>query len=241
MKIDVALLPSQLEKHKLAGKAVVVIDVLRATSTIATALANGCREVIPVLEPDDAHAAARNLPTGSFLLGGERRGLKIPGFDLGNSPLEYRPEVVQGKTVILSTTNGTRAAILSREAEMVVFGSLLNAGAVASYCRKRCSDLVLACAGRAGEFSFEDTICAGMITSLLGAQNDLEQSDAALAARYLYERYEGRLGQALGESHHGRYLVKIGLGDDLAACAAANSIQLAPILRNGKIVAAEEW
>lgn len=257
MKIDVTLLPSQLEKRELAGKAVVVIDVLRATSTVATALANGCREVVPILEPADAEAVVRDLPPGSFLLGGERRGLKIPGFDLGNSPTEYRPEVVGGKTVILSTTNGTRAAILSREADVVAFGSFLNARAVAAYCRERCGELILACAGRVGDFSLEDTVCAGMIISYLHGAGDGRQTgparefepeyapengpgpeltDSALAARLLYERYEGRLDRALDESGHGRYLAKIGLGDDLAACAAVDTIPLVPIFRDGRII-----
>ncbi len=284
MKIDVTFLPSQLENRKLAGKTVVVIDVLRATSTIATALANGCREVIPILEPADAEAVVRDLPPGSFLQGGERRGLKIPGFDLGNSPREYRPEVVGGKTVVLSTTNGTRAAILSREADAVAFGSLLNARAVADYCRERCSELILACAGRVGDFSLEDTVCAGMMISYLDGAEDGRQAgpvpvparkrvgsaqesaqesaqgsaqgsaqelapeyapengpgpeltDSALAARLLYERYEGRLDRALDESGHGRYLKQIGLGDDLAACAAADTIPLVPIFRDGRII-----
>src|SRR3954462_3171213 len=145
-RLNVYNLPSEVEERELAGGTAVVIDLLRATSTICQALASGAREVVPFLEIDDALAAAKGLDRADIVLGGERRGGKIPGFDVGNSPAEYTPHVVGGKRVFITTTNGTRAMHHARLASRVVLGCFLNLSAVVASIKDESSIDVL-CAG----------------------------------------------------------------------------------------------
>src|SRR5579862_6055151 len=128
--LHVHLLPALVEPEELAASTVVVIDVLRASTTINQALAEGATEVIPCLEVEEARRIAAGLPSGLTVLGGEREGLRIPDFDLGNSPGEYRPDTVAGKTVVFTTTNGTRAMIACRAASRVLVGAFVNWSAV---------------------------------------------------------------------------------------------------------------
>lgn len=166
MNIDVLFKPGDINEGALKGKAAVVFDVLRATSTIVTALANGCRTVIPVEEIAEAIEIARALkePAENILLGGERGGERVPGFPHGNSPLEYTQEVVTGKVLVLTTTNGTRAIRrAARDASVLFTGSLLNARAVAHELWRLQVDAALVCAGTNGHFSLEDALAAGVV------------------------------------------------------------------------------
>jgi 2-phosphosulfolactate phosphatase len=226
-KLDVVFTPGQLGEAKWSGKVVVVaIDVLRATTTAVTALVNGARAIRPVAEPEEGRAALAGFPVGEALLGGERYGKPLPGFDLGNSPAEYRPKVVRGKTVILSTTNGTRLLARCAGATEVLLGALVNAGAVAERVGTWEGDALLACAGRHGGFSLEDAVCAGLLVNRLGAGWRL--GDGAAAALGLCGTYGRHPGRALWESPHGRYLTELGLGDDLADGAAVDRYRLVP-------------
>lgn len=162
----ISLIPTAQDiiPESLNNKSAVMFDILRASSTISTALANGCQQVIPVLEVADAFALAKKLPENTYILGGERGAIKVPGFHLGNSPLEYTSQVVRGKTVILTTTNGTKATRLAAAGAGEVFiGSLLNTSAVANRLLARNRDVALVCAGTRGKFSLEDTLAAGMV------------------------------------------------------------------------------
>lgn len=164
MEISLIATATEIQPETLSNKSAVMFDILRASSTVSTALANGCREVIPVVEVEDAFAVGQKLPKGSFLLGGERGAVKVSGFHLGNSPLEYQPTVVRDQTVVLTTTNGTRA--IRRAAEgtgWVLIGSLLNASAVAQVLFEQGQDVALVCAGTRGKFSLEDTLAAGLV------------------------------------------------------------------------------
>lgn len=164
MKISVTSTAQAINIKALINKSAVMFDILRASSTVSTALANGCKEVIPVMEVEEAFGIARTLPDNTFLLGGERGAVKVPGFHLGNSPLEYGAEVVTGKTVILTTTNGTKALVRAAEgSDEVLIGSLLNATAVAKKLLDLEKDIALICAGTRGNFSLEDTLAAGMV------------------------------------------------------------------------------
>ena len=160
-QIDVFLLPALVQPEELAGRTVVVIDVLRATTTIVQALASGATQVIPCQEIADARNLAIELPC-PLLLGGERGGKQIPGFDLGNSPAEYTRDVVAGKTIVFSTTNGTRAMLRCKAARRVVIGAFLNFSAV---CRELAGEerIALVCAGTDGHVTREDTLLAGAI------------------------------------------------------------------------------
>src|SRR3954468_21131840 len=142
-------LPKDVDEKELAGSTVVVIDLLRATSTICQALASGAREVVPFLEIEDAFTAAKGEDRADIVLGGERRGGKIPGFDVGNSPAEYTPQVVGGKRVFITTTNGTRAMHHARLASRVVLGSFLNLSAIVASVKDEPTIDIL-CAGTDG-------------------------------------------------------------------------------------------
>jgi 2-phosphosulfolactate phosphatase len=229
--VEVVFTPGELGEEQIAGAVVVAIDVLRATTTAITALAHGARAVLPVAEPEAVREARAGFAPGETLLGGERHGRPLPGFDLGNSPAEYQPEVVSGKTVILTTTNGTRLLARCGRAAQVALGALVNAGAVADWLSGWPGKAVVACAGRAGGFSLEDTVCAGLIVNRLGPGWELGRG--AAAALGLYGAYREDPGRALAESPHGRYLCEIGLGADLARCAAVDRYPVVP-LRAGR-------
>ncbi len=161
--VFVHLLPSLIPPGALrGGVAVVVVDVLRATTVMVHALAAGCEAVIPCAEIDEAKAVAASLPPGTALLGGERGGLPISGFDLGNSPGDYTPEVCRGKTLVMSTTNGTRAILASLEAERVLIGAFVNLEAVGFALQDETRPVHLICAGTEGLVSFEDALAAGV-------------------------------------------------------------------------------
>src|SRR3954468_8932712 len=159
-------LPKDVDEKELSGSTVVVIDVLRATSTICQALASGAREVVPFLEIDDALAAAKSANRAEIVLGGERRGGKIPGFDVGNSPADYTPPRVAGKRVFITTTNGTRAMYHARLASRIVLGCFLNLSAIVAPIKEEMSIDIL-CAGTDGGETGDDILAAGSIVHSL--------------------------------------------------------------------------
>ncbi len=220
----------------LAGRIAVVIDVLRATSTILTALANGAEAVVPFLTPEEAFETARKEPGRRFVLGGERNAVRISGFDLGNSPLEYTPERVAGRPVLLTTTNGTRAIRQASEAEALLTASFLNAPAVARELHRLGKDVAICCAGTRGQFSLEDTACAGAILAALREmRNGLVTNDLGHVAAELYRRHEGRMLDVLRRSEHGQNLFSLGLEADLIYCSQFGTFDLIPRLREGQI------
>lgn len=228
----------QVEVLPLGGKTdteiAVVIDVLRATSTMVTALASGCLAVIPAENLDQARALAA---AGGYLLGGERGGLPPPGFDLGNSPREYTPEAVAGRKVVLTTTNGTRALLLAAS-PVVLVASFLNLPAVASWLARLKKNTLISCAGTDGLLSLEDFACAGMLVKMLEkACPGLGLGDGAVAARAVYDRWEGRIPDLLKSTFHGRRLAGIGLGADLEFCATVGSYEVVPCFIRGEVVA----
>lgn len=220
----------------LDGCVPVAVDVLRATSTIARALASGATAIIPALEPEEARALAARYPPGSCVLGGERGGLRIAGFDLGNSPAEYTPAAVAGKRVLFTTSNGTRAIRRAGGLGPVYILSFLNVGTVAAALLAAGRDVAVACAGSGDEFSLEDTACAGALAEALAAAGaPLELNDLAWAARELYRAHRGGLLALLHTARHGQNLVRLGLGGDLAACARVDALPLLPVYRDGQI------
>lgn len=236
MLVDVALSAYEIADLEVGEKSVVVLDVLRATSTMITALVNGCKAVVPVREPEEALALAAQ---SQALLGGERKCLKIPGFDLGNSPLEYGPEVVAGKKLILCTTNGTLALVNSQKARVLAVGALLNGRAVADFLARQGNPVLLACAGTRGEFALEDFLAAGLIIQeLRRLVPGLELSDKAVAAHALYSAHGRDLYQALLMGRNGRHLTELGFEGDVAYCAQANRFEAVPIYHDGRILLA---
>jgi 2-phosphosulfolactate phosphatase len=232
-QIDVYLLPALVEPVRLTGKTVVVIDVLRATTTIVHALAAGAVQVIPCLEVEEAQRITAELGKAA-ISGGERGGKQIPGFDLGNSPAEYSRERVMGKTVVFTTTNGTRAMLRCKAAQRVLLGAFVNFSAV---CRELAGfdQIALVCAGTDGQVTREDTLLAGAFVDDLARSKKCVLNDQALlaadawrtAVRVLTDR---PLGITLRDSRGGRNLIEIGQEHDIDLAAQIDRFDIVPEL-----------
>jgi 2-phosphosulfolactate phosphatase len=220
--LEICFLPTQwrkLEPSRLRDSACAVIDVIRATSTIVTALARGADGVQPVASVDDAFAAKAKNP--ETLLAGERHGQALPGFDLGNSPEDFTWERVLGRQIILTTTNGTQALAACADARAVVTAALLNLEAVATRLRELGPPWIILCAGCDGEFGVDDAIVAGALAEAL-------DQDHALVS--LYRSVRGDLTESLLGSLAGCELLKVGLEKDLPFCAQVNLFSIVPTL-----------
>ena len=241
--LQVHFLPALTTPEILRDGIVVVLDILRASTTITTALVNGASEVLPFQEVTDAEAAAISYPRESIILGGERGGLPIPGFDCGNSPREYSPERVTGKKVLFTTTNGTLAMMHCKQASQVFIGSFVNlATIVERLATEHLGRAVhLLCAGTGRNVTREDTLCAGAIVH--GLQDQIgdettrnDQTTLALDAWHAvlngeHELLSGVLLAQLRNTQGGRNLHRIGLDADLADCAAQDRYTLVPELK----------
>ncbi len=237
MKVETFALPVLAEGH-LEGKTAVVIDALRATSSIVRAMENGCREIIPVVEITQALQIAEKLGRENTLLCGERGGLPIDGFDLSNSPADYSRETVEGKTAVMTTTNGTRAINAAKGARRVLISAFTNALQTARAIQDLGSDLAIICAGSDGKFSAEDSLAAGCIIHYLQSWQKkaaLELCDLSLLAAMLYERHKDDLHAPLSKIRHYRHLQSLGLKADLEYCLEANSAFCVPIFSDGSI------
>ena len=239
MRIDVLFGVQQLAAPDVQGRVVAVIDVLRASTTIAAALANGARAVIPLESSEDVATRSKQFERSAVLLSGERRMLKMEGFDLGNSPVEHTREVVEGKTVLLTTTNGTRALLAVQGARDVVVASYVNLTAVCAMLRAALrggADVTIVCAGQDRQFGLEDAACAGRYVHQLTKRHQLaEVNDAALAASLIDRKYGDNLMRLFGTAVHGRALAAAGFEGDLAACAAVDSFPVIPIYQDRHI------
>lgn len=238
MRIDVISQYAKVTDSQLASSTSIVVDLLRASTTIIYAINNGASQVIPAADPGEAVALSGRLGTSDCVLCGERGGLKLPGFELGNSPLEYTSKIVSGKTVILSTTNGTAAIHSVRSSATLFIGALVNCTAVAKAAIEKGNDVVIQCAGTDSQFSADDVVAAGAIVDTI--QKNLSAApvlnDLAICSRMLYEDYlAGRLDVAK-TFHYGR-LVELGFGQDIELCLQRDTIEVVPVYRNGVIVA----
>jgi 2-phosphosulfolactate phosphatase len=238
-EVYVHLLPDLIPPGALKGGVAVVVDVLRATTVMVHALAAGCRAVIPCLEIDDARRVAAELPDGQAILAGERKGLPIPGFDMGNSPEAFTPESCGGRTVVMTTTNGTRAILASLEAERVVIGAFPNFAATVQLLHADERPLHVVCAGTDGRISYEDSLLAGAFAKHfkdLGAKLD---NDEAEIVSGLWARVEDSIWVKSGDraaeknplvryltrGRGGRRVLELGLGADVDAAARFNSFE----------------
>ena len=230
MRVDVAVVPAALGPVALAGATALVIDVLRASTSIVTALANGCAGVVPVAEPDEARRRAAAMP--GALVAGERKGDPLEGFDLGNSPLEFTRERVGGRMVFLTTTNGTGALLAARSASAIGVAAFVNAVAAAEWALAAGRDLVIACAGDAGRRSLEDEVCAGLIAeSVRGARPDVVLAPEAEELAGTARAYAKDLGRLAQDSPWARKLGNRGRGADLAFCLTLDTVSLVPVYR----------
>lgn len=229
MRADVYLTIAEAEQAGIGPQVTaVIIDVLRATSTIVAALAAGAKAIYPAASSEEALKLAQSLGRDDTLLCGERRGLKVEGYDLGNSPREFGPAVVGGKRLVMSTTNGTRAFQVAQGAERVLVASFLNLGAAAEAVRDRPAVAIL-CAGREDLFSLEDAVCAGALLRRMEqiTGTGIETNDAGRAALALASAT--RVAPSfLAETDAGRALAEIGLEGDLEVCAQVDRHGIVP-------------
>lgn len=228
MKVEAFFGPAGLEPADVAERTAVVIDVIRATSTIVTALAHGARAVYPTVSTEEALKLVSSLGREDTLLCGERKGLKMDGFDLGNSPAEFTGEAVGDKRLVMSTTNGTRAFAAAAGASRVLAASFLNLAAVAEALDET-DELVVICAGKEDRFSLDDAVCAGQLLREVEDRRgeSLDTDDAAAAALHLAEGVTADEG-FLRRTRAGQALVEVGLDSDLALCARRDVYPHAP-------------
>jgi 2-phosphosulfolactate phosphatase len=237
MKIDVCLSPHEVSEEKLKDHIAVVVDVLRASTTICAALAAGAKEIIPAESIEEAIRWATNLSRDAILLCGEREGKLIEGFNLANSPLEYKPKIVKGKTLIFGSTNGSPTVVKTRLAQKTYLAGFVNMTAIVQTLAEVETPIVIICSGKLGQFSLEDAVCAGNIVSALkqSLESILDLTDGANAALLLYQHYQESILKMVKESDHGRYLASIGMQHDLPICADLNRIPVVPVFHDGKI------
>ena len=222
-----------------AGRLVVMVDVLRASTSITTALANDARAVIPVDTPDDVVMRSKAFERRDVRLAGERRLNRIEGFDLGNSPLEFTREAVGGKTILMTTTNGTPAITTVQGARDVIVGSYVNYTAVLTMLRAALrggTDITIVCAGRERQFALEDAGCAGRyVANVTKRLQGVDLNDAAQATLLIDRKYGDQIVRLFEASEHGRALRDAGFEQDLAACAALDSYPVIPIYQDRQI------
>jgi len=237
-KIDLYFIPSEIQDSDLIDKLVVVVDVLRASTTAAVALANGAREIIPVVSIDAAGELKQKLGKEHVLLCGERDGVKIEGFDLGNSPAEYESKVVKDKALIFCSTNGSRAMLKGGLGALCLVGGLVNLSEILRFLLGEKKNVVIICSGSSGKFSFEDAVTGGKYIAELEKKlgRELDKNDGARAALYLFRREEADLYSALRNSFHGKFLVTLGFEADIREAAQLDSVPVVPMLSGGRIV-----
>ena len=232
-KVEVCFTPEDYEYYDGRFNTVVVIDVLRATSAICSAFDNGVKSVIPVSTLDEA----REYQKKGFLVGAERKGEIVDGFDFGNSPYSYMQDELRNKEVVLSTTNGTKAINIAKNAKQVLIGSLNNLEALCSFLEEQEEDVVCLCSGWQNKFNLEDTICGGAIAEyLISTGKFTSDDDSTIAAKYLYLSAKDNYFGFLKSSSHRRRLKKLNLNRDIKYCLTPNKTGVIPILKGDKIV-----
>jgi 2-phosphosulfolactate phosphatase len=232
-QLDVCLSPALIPLYSVEDYIVVIIDIFRATSSICYGIENGAIAIIPVSEVEEC--AAYREKGLDYLLAAERDGKVVEGFDFGNSPFSYTPEKVGGKTVVLTTTNGTHALHLSRSAKKIVVGSFLNLTALCNWLKKQDENVLLVCAGWKNNFNLEDTLFAGAVIEQL-KEFDFKLDDAAIAANDLYQIGKHDINQYLKKTSHSERLKKLGIEKDIEFCLQVDLTTVIPILDGDKLV-----
>jgi len=230
-KLDVCLSPALLHLHDIRESIVVVIDIFRATSSMCYGLANGAEAIIPVASVE----ACRSYADTDYLLAAERNGEVVAGFDFGNSPFSYTAEKVAGKTIVLTTTNGTHAINESREAKKVVIGSFLNLGALSTWLKTQPHDVLLLCAGWKNKVNLEDSLFAGALAFHL-KNEAYKLDDAAILVADLYELAKGDLKEFMKKTSHSERLKELNIEADIAFCLQTDVVDTIPVLDGDRLV-----
>ena len=252
IKLDVILAPDLLVEKEMGGSFCAVIDVLRATSTITTAFANGVSKVVPFKTSTEVLEASVNVPKDKLLLGGEERSLKIPGFDLGNSPLEYTEDIVRGKTLLFTTTNGTPTMkrTFAGSGSPAYILSLLNVSAVCRGMLKKgdggpFQTLTFVCSGRLGKPSSEDTYCAGLAVQKLSQMLvevgiTPEFTDCAMISAHFAWSNQDKAQNVLSTCEHGRSILALGFSKDIEFASQVDKFNIAPVFDGSEITVPAE-
>lgn len=239
MRVDVFFAPNELAPTDVANRTVAIIDVLRASTTIAVALSHGARTVVPLGSSEEVVSRSKSLTRSEVKLAGERRMQPIPGFDMGNSPLEFTREAVEGKTILMTTTNGTAAILAVQGARDVVIASYVNFSAVVtmlSAALRSGTDVTIVCAAQERRFALEDSACAGrFIQDLTTRHPTAELNDAAQAAALIDKKFGKSIKKLLRTSAHGVALAEAGFGDDFAVCADLDAYPVVPVYQDRQI------
>ena len=233
LTVDVCLSPLLYPVYHKDDSIVVVIDVLRATSAICTAFQYGAEKIIPVATLEEATEYKKQ----GFLVGAERNGIAIEGFDFGNSPFSYTTKKIKGQTIVISTTNGTQAIEAARGAYKVVIGAFTNVTALCNWLKLQERNVLLLCSGWKNRFNLEDTLFAGAIANILLKGTDVYKSgDGALAAGYLYQSAQNNLYKYIRHSSHTERLAALGLKKDIKYCFALDQTNVIPVLEGKYLV-----
>lgn len=232
--IDVFFSVHSFQEEDLRGKSAVIIDILRASSSIITGMSNGAKKIIPVGDMNDAMKIATTMDQKDYLLCGEKNGSKVEGYHLGNSPLEYTPEKISGKTLIFSSTNGTKAIKKAALANEIYIGGFLNQQSILNALKQHDDEIVLICSGWQGRLSFEDILFAGaLIHEITGGQLPAGAKDGTKVAFGLFEKFGDDLTGHVRNSDHARRLAKIVPTDDVEFCCTVNKFDVLPGMKDG--------
>ncbi|NDF60771.1 MAG: 2-phosphosulfolactate phosphatase [Crocinitomicaceae bacterium] len=235
-RVEVCFTPGEYEYFKNEFEIVVVIDVLRATSAICTAFEYGVKSIIPVPSIEEA---LRYKEKG-YLVGAERKGEIVKGFDFGNSPFSYMNPKFKDQEIVLTTTNGTKSLAVAKEAETVVVGSFLNLNYLNEWLLQSKKNILCLCSGWQDKFNLEDTICAGAICDYLITSGEYTSTeDSSIAAKYLFQSAEKNNLGYLKSSSHRRRLKHLNLNEDIKYCLTPNQTNVLPILIDGKLIKIE--
>src|SRR5947207_12898290 len=238
MRLDVFFTPGQAKPADTASRLVVIVDVLRASTTVAAALGNGAKTVIPLEGADEVIFRSKEFHRSQILLAGEQKMHPITGFDLGNSPQAFTAKTVEGKTILITTTNGTRALLGVQGARDIVIASFVNFTAVLTMMKVAASsntDIAIICAGEEGGFTLEDSACAGRYVRAIPKRAGVPFNDAAHASVLTEKKYGENIAKLFKESAHGQALEEAGFGDDLAAAAEVDAYPVVPIYQERQI------
>ena len=243
-RLDLFFTPAGVEEGMLKGYRVVMIDVLRASTSITMGLYNGARDVLVASSVSEASELAAQLGRDDVLLCGERDGKLVEGFNIGNSPGDYTKDRVRARTLIFGTSNGTPALVKASEARELYICGFVNVNEVINVLTAKddVTPIAILCAGNKNRFAMEDALCGGLLVSRIKSklENRFMHNDAAQTALILSNNMGNNLTEMLRKVDHGRYLIEIGMEDDLPICAAIDSVPTVPVMRDGKFVKYEE-
>ena len=234
--LDVCLSPALMPCFDVEEYIVIIIDIFRATSSICYGIENGAEAIIPVAEVEECEAYREKHP--GYLLAAERDGRVVNGFDFGNSPFSYTKEKVAGKTVVLTTTNGTQALHLSRKAKNVVIGSFLNHTSLCDWLKIQNENILLVCAGWKNNFNLEDTLFAGAVVDKLKGHG-FKPDDAAIAANDIFQVGKNNIDEYLQKTSHSERLKKLGIEKDIEFCLQVDLTTAIPVLVGERLVKLE--